>query len=138
MDSKKKSKRRRKRDSQNEDEAANEATIAVTIGGKERRKTANLKIIMAFIGSDGTIGGKEQKTISRRISDFFAGILGFISLFFSAITNPPSLIESGRGTNYAQRNNNNSSRRGGGGSGGSNIRGVKNLQGKADAKMGGG
>jgi len=118
--------------------STNEATIAVTIGGKERRKTANLKIIMAFIGSDGTIGGKEQKTISRRISDFFAGILGFISLFFSAITNPPSLIESGRGTNYAQRNNNNSSRRGGGGSGGSNIRGVKNLQGKADAKMGGG
>jgi len=92
---------------------------------------------MAFIGRDGTIGGKEQKTIGRRISDFFAGILGFISLFFSAIANPPSAIESGRGTNYAQRNNN-SSYRSGGGSGGSNIRGVKNLQGKADAKMGGG
>ena len=104
---------------------------------------------MAYIGRDGTIGGQEQKTIRQKIEDFFAGIIGFISLFFSAITNPPSAIE---GRNYAQRNNNNpyrgsgnASGGGGGGSsgarggrGGANIRGVKNLQGTADAKMGGG
>jgi hypothetical protein len=98
---------------------------------------------MAYIGRDGTIGGQEQKTIRQKIEDFFAGIIGFISLFFSAITNPPSAIE---GRNYAQRNNNNPYRGGGnasggsssGGRGGANIRGVKNLQGTADAKMGGG
>lgn len=98
---------------------------------------------MAFIGRDGTVGGREQKTIRRKITDFFAGILDFISLFFSVITNPPSAIESSN--SYAQRNNGNHFRvsgRGGrslgGGNGGSNIRGVKNLQGAADAKMGGG
>ena len=102
---------------------------------------------MAYIGRDGTIGGQEQKTIRQKIEDFFAGIIGFISLFFSAITNPPSTIE---GRNYAQRNNNpyrgssgNASGGSGssgarGGRGGANIRGVKNLQGPADAKMGGG
>lgn len=100
---------------------------------------------MTYIGRDGTVGGQEQKTIGRKITDLFAGIINFISLFFSVITNPPSAIES-RG-NYAQRNNNNPYRGSGGGGralgrggsgGGSNIRGVKNLQGAADAKMGGG
>ena len=99
---------------------------------------------MTYIGGDGTVGGQEQKTIRRKISDFFAGIINFISLFFSAITNPPSAIES-RG-NYTQRNNGNPYRAsggggrslGGGGGRGSNIRGVKNLQGAASAKMGGG
>ena len=95
---------------------------------------------MAYIGRDGTVGGQEQKTISRKITDFFAGIFGFISLFFSAITNPPSAIES-RGS-YAQRNNGNHYRGSGGGGrtlggGGSNIRGVRNLQGGASVKMGG-
>ena len=95
---------------------------------------------MAYIGRDGTVGGQEQKTIRRKITDFFCGIMNFISLFFSAITNPPSTIES-RGT-YAQRNNGNHYRVSGGGGrtlggGGSNIRGVKNLQGGASARMGG-
>ena len=98
---------------------------------------------MTYIGRDGTVGGQEQKTISRRISDFFAGIISFISLFFSAITNPPSAIE-GSG-NYAQRNNGRSGNGGrslgrgnyGGNGRGSNVRGVKNLQGNASAKIGG-
>lgn len=94
---------------------------------------------MAYIGRDGTVGGQEQKTIRRKITDFFVVIINFISLFFSAITNPPSAIES-RGT-YAQRNNGSQYRVSGGGGrslgGGSNIRGVKNLQGGATAKMGG-
>eukprot|EP00531_Pseudo-nitzschia_arenysensis_P005610 CAMPEP_0116142000 /NCGR_PEP_ID=MMETSP0329-20121206/14674_1 /TAXON_ID=697910 /ORGANISM="Pseudo-nitzschia arenysensis, Strain B593" /LENGTH=95 /DNA_ID=CAMNT_0003637205 /DNA_START=87 /DNA_END=374 /DNA_ORIENTATION=+ len=95
---------------------------------------------MAYIGRDGTVGGQEQKTIRRKITDFFSAIIGAISLFFSAITNPPSAIES-RGS-YAQRNNGNHYRVSGGGGrtlggGGSNIRGVKNLQGGATAKMGG-
>mmetsp|Transcript_8645 Transcript_8645/g.21261 ORF Transcript_8645/g.21261 Transcript_8645/m.21261 type:complete len:96 (-) Transcript_8645:441-728(-) len=95
---------------------------------------------MAYIGRDGTVGGQEQKTIRRKITDFFSGIFNFIALFFAAITNPPSAIES-RGS-YAQRNNGNHYRGGGGralggGGGGSNIRGVKNLQGGATAKMGG-
>ena len=94
---------------------------------------------MAYIGRDGTVGGQEQKTIRRKITDFFVGIINFVSLFFSAITNPPSAIES-RGT-YAQRNNGSHYRASGGGGrslgGGSNIRGIKNLQGGATAKMGG-
>mmetsp|Transcript_32480 Transcript_32480/g.76436 ORF Transcript_32480/g.76436 Transcript_32480/m.76436 type:complete len:104 (+) Transcript_32480:166-477(+) len=103
---------------------------------------------MAYIGRDGTVGGQEQKSIRRKITDFFAGIFNFLALFFSAITNPPTSIES-RGS-YAQRNNNNPYRVSGGGgrtlgqgggsgsgSRGSNIRGVGNLQGAASAKMGG-
>lgn len=98
---------------------------------------------MTYIGRDGTVGGHEQKTILRKITDFFAAIIGCISLFFSAITNPPSAIES-RGS-YAQRNNGNHYRLSGGGGrtlgrgggSGSNVRGVKNLQGGASAKMGG-
>jgi len=98
---------------------------------------------MTYIGRDGTVGGQEQKTIHRKITDFFAGIINFISLFFSAIANPPSAIES-RGS-YAQRNNGNPYRTSGGGGrtlgrgggGGSNVRGVNNLQGGASAKMGG-
>jgi len=95
---------------------------------------------MAYIGGDGTVGGLEQKSIRRKITDFFVGIINFVSLFFSAITNPPSAIES-RGS-YAQRNNGNHYRVSGGGGrtlrGGSNVRGVRNLQGEASAKMGGG
>mmetsp|Transcript_22780 Transcript_22780/g.49579 ORF Transcript_22780/g.49579 Transcript_22780/m.49579 type:complete len:101 (-) Transcript_22780:533-835(-) len=100
---------------------------------------------MTFIGRDGTVGGREQKSVRRKITDFFAGIFDFIALFFSAITNPPSAIDSSR-RNYAQRNNNNAYRVSGGGGRalgrgggrGSNVRGLKNLQGSADAKMGGG
>jgi len=68
--------------------------------------------------------------------DFVQGIIDFVSLFFSAITNPPRRIES-RAT-YGQRNNGRShqSSNGGGGRTGSNIRGVKNL-GCAEARMGG-
>ena len=98
---------------------------------------------MAYIGRDGTVGGQEQKTIRKKITDFISGVIGFISLFFSAITNPPSAIES-RGS-YAQRNNGNHYRvtggggrtLGRGGGGGSNVRGVQNLQGGASARMGG-
>ena len=98
--------------------------------------------LLSFLQSDGTIGGQEQKSLRQRVSDFIAGIIGFISLFFSAITNPPTAI-AGRGANYAQRNNNNPYRSngnggGGGRGGGSNVRGVKNLQNPANAKMGGG
>eukprot|EP00536_Pseudo-nitzschia_multiseries_P004203 jgi/Psemu1/64527/estExt_Genemark1.C_680093 len=59
---------------------------------------------MPYIGRDGTVGGQEQKSVRRKITDFFAGIFNFIALFFSAITNPPSIESRG---NYAQRNNNN-------------------------------
>jgi len=98
---------------------------------------------MTYIGGDGTVGGQEQKTIRRKITDFFTGIINFISLFFSAITNPPSTIESRN--SYAQRNNGNPYRGSGGGGralgrgggGGSNVRGVNSLQGGASAKMGG-
>mmetsp|Transcript_118164 Transcript_118164/g.176575 ORF Transcript_118164/g.176575 Transcript_118164/m.176575 type:complete len:86 (+) Transcript_118164:165-422(+) len=85
---------------------------------------------MPYVGSDGTVGGR--KSLSRTISDFFAGIINFIGLFFSAITNPPQRIESQ--ATYGQRNNGRSYRSGS--SGGSNIRGVKHL-GSASAKMGG-
>lgn len=95
---------------------------------------------MAFIGRDGTVGGREQKTIRRKIKDFCCGILDFISLFFSAITNPPSAIESRN--SYAQRNNGNHFRGGGqslgSGNGGANIRGVKNLQGNGGRMLGAG
>mmetsp|Transcript_30736 Transcript_30736/g.65915 ORF Transcript_30736/g.65915 Transcript_30736/m.65915 type:complete len:98 (+) Transcript_30736:183-476(+) len=97
---------------------------------------------MAYIGRDGTVGGQEQKTFRRKITDFFTGIIDFISLFFSAVTNPPSSIES-RST-YAHRNGNPYRVSGGGGralgrggGGGSNVRGVKNLQGGATAQVGG-
>lgn len=97
---------------------------------------------MAYIGRDGTVGGRQQKTIRRTITDFFAGIIDFISLFFSAITNPPSAIEERR--TYAARNNGSYRVSGGGGrtlgrggGGGSNVRGLKNLQGGASARAGG-
>jgi hypothetical protein len=96
---------------------------------------------MPYVGRDGTIGG--PKSISRTISDFFAAIINFVALIFSSITNPPQRLES-RAT-YAQRNNGRAYRGGStnggntlGGGRGSNIRGVKNLCGGADAKMGGG
>lgn len=93
---------------------------------------------MPYVGADGTIGG--PKSIGRTITDFFAAIINFISLIFTSITNPPSRLES-TGT-YASRNNGRTVRptgsTGGGRRPGSNIRGVKNLQGSCDAKMGGG
>jgi hypothetical protein len=87
---------------------------------------------MPYINHDGTIGGR--KSIVRTIKDFFRGVIDFISLFFSAITNPPQRIES-RAT-YGQRNNGRSHSAGGGRPTGSNIRGVKHL-GNAEARMGG-
>lgn len=112
------------------------------ISNNTTRKKNTKKNMTRYIGRDGTVGGQEQKTIRRKISDFVIGIVNFISLFFSAITNPPSAIES-RGS-YAQRNNGNPYRASGGGGrtlggggGGSNIRGVRNLQGGGSVKMGG-
>ena len=96
---------------------------------------------MSYVSANGTVGGR--KSIGRSISDFLAGILNFFALIFTSITNPPQRLE-GSGT-YGQRNNGRSYRGGGGGStlggggrGGSNIRGVKNLQGNSEARMGGG
>jgi Selenoprotein SelK_SelG len=101
----------------------------------------NRSITMPYVSADGTVGGR--KSILRSISDFFAAILDFIGLIFTSITNPPPRLEN-RG-NYAQRNQGrtyrsgvNTSRNNGGGGTRSNIRGVKNLQGSCDAKMGGG
>jgi Selenoprotein SelK_SelG len=87
---------------------------------------------MPYINHDGTVGGR--KSIVRTITDFFQGIIDFMALFFSALTNPPQRIES-RAT-YGQRNNGRSYSSGTGRPGGSNIRGVKNLGG-AEARMGG-
>ena len=96
---------------------------------------------MVYVSADGTVGGR--KSVTRSISDFFAAIFDFIALIFTSITNPPQRLEN-RG-NYAQRNQGRAYRSGvstnrGSGGGGtmSNIRGVKNLQGTCDAKMGGG
>ncbi len=128
---------------------------------------------MPYINNDGTVGGR--KPFLRLISDFFQGIIDFVSLFFGAITNPPQRIES-RATvscnvvfddyictslsmfyiylidsdldsyfvhkqllQYGQRNNGRSyTTTGGRPAGGSNIRGVKNLGGNCEARMGGG
>lgn len=89
---------------------------------------------MPYINNDGTVGGK--KPFLRLIRDFFVGIIDFVALFFGALTNPPQRIES-RAT-FNQRNNgrsytSSSSRP----SRGSNIRGVKNLGGNCEARMGG-
>jgi hypothetical protein len=90
---------------------------------------------MVYVDSNGNVGGK--KSWSRAISDFVAGIINFIALFFSAITNPPQRLTSG--SNYAQRHQGRAYRSDGGGGGrSSNIRGMKNLQGPTSAKMGGG
>jgi len=99
---------------------------------------------MAYIGRDGTIGGREQRTISQKISDFFLGIINIIALFFSAITTPPTALNEST-SSYANRNNGSHYRVSGGGGrtlgrgggAGSNIRGAKNLHGGATAKMGG-
>ena len=47
---------------------------------------------MTYVARDGTLGGR--KSIGRQITDFFQGIVNFIALFFSAVTNPPQRIES--------------------------------------------
>ena len=86
---------------------------------------------MPYINHDGTVGGR--KSFVRRITDFFQGIIDFVALFFSAITNPPQRIES-RAT-YGQRNNGRSYSSNGPRPGG-NVRGVKHL-GDAEARMGG-
>lgn len=95
-----------------------------------------------YVAPDGTVGGR--KPIIRQIKDFIFGIFDFIGLFFSAITNPPQRIESqatyaqrNRGQSYRTTGRNNNSGGGGRPLGGSNIRGMKNLQGDCTAKMGG-
>mmetsp|Transcript_24029 Transcript_24029/g.56811 ORF Transcript_24029/g.56811 Transcript_24029/m.56811 type:complete len:93 (-) Transcript_24029:2221-2499(-) len=92
---------------------------------------------MVYVDANGNVGGK--KSWSRAVSDFIMAIINFISLFFSAVTNPPSTSSSSSRT-YAQRHQGrgySSSGGGGGRGGGSNIRGMKNLQGPTSAKMGG-
>jgi hypothetical protein len=94
---------------------------------------------MAFVGRDGTVGGREQKSIVRRFKDLIRGIFDFVGLFFSAVMNPPQTLEN-RG-NYAQRNNGNMYRVSGGGGrslNGANLRGMKNLSGGAKIPGGGG
>ncbi|CAJ1968808.1 unnamed protein product [Cylindrotheca closterium] len=88
---------------------------------------------MTYIGQDGTVGGR--KPFSRAIIEFIEGITNFISLFFGSITNPPRRIES-RST-YGRRNGNNSRRGGSGRPLGGNVRGIKDLGGDAQARMGG-
>mmetsp|Transcript_26992 Transcript_26992/g.44501 ORF Transcript_26992/g.44501 Transcript_26992/m.44501 type:complete len:93 (-) Transcript_26992:904-1182(-) len=92
---------------------------------------------MPYVGRDGTIGG--PKSLTRTIGDFFAGIINFLALIFTSITNPPQRLGT---QTYGQRNNGRTFRSGastGGGGGGRNIRGVKSLQGKnCEARMGGG
>jgi hypothetical protein len=101
------------------------------------RQDKDIAINMPYVSANGTVGGR--KSIYRTIADFFQGIVDFIALIFTSITNPPQRLE--QGSTYAQRNNGRAYRSGGRGtgSGGSraNIRGVKNLQGPCDAKMGG-
>ena len=93
---------------------------------------------MTYVSANGTVGGR--KSVYRTLTDFFQGILDFVALIFTSITNPPQRLDNS--STYAQRNNGRAYRSGGRstGSGGSraNIRGVKNLQGACDAKMGGG
>mmetsp|Transcript_24030 Transcript_24030/g.56816 ORF Transcript_24030/g.56816 Transcript_24030/m.56816 type:complete len:96 (-) Transcript_24030:2187-2474(-) len=95
---------------------------------------------MVYVDANGNVGGK--KSWSRAVSDFIMAIINFISLFFSAVTNPPSTSSSSSRT-YAQRHqgrgysSGTSGGGGGGRGGGSNIRGMKNLQGPTSAKMGG-
>lgn len=98
---------------------------------------------MVYVAHDGTVGGK--KSTVKWISDFFSAIYSFFALFFASILDPPKIenTQSSRRT-YAQRNGGRSFKGGGSGgqrlgrSGGSNIRGVSNLQGACEARMGGG
>jgi len=89
---------------------------------------------MAYIGRDGTVGG--SKSTMKVITDFIYGIINFVALFFSAITNPPQTIESH--ATWGARNQGRSHRGGGNsrGSGGGNIRQVRKL-GDAQARIGG-
>ena len=116
---------------------------------------------MAYIGRDGTVGGR--KSTMKVITDFIYGIINFVALFFSAITNPPQTIESHATVSkffidcvsfptllslklcfvfsrkWGARNQGRSHRGGGNsrGSGGGNIRQIRKL-GDAQARIGGG
>jgi hypothetical protein len=123
-------------------EVERKVRIHVTIHKKCATRWCHLVSLfnMTYVSADGTVGGR--KSVIRSISDFFAAILDFVALIFTSITNPPPRLEN-RG-NFAQRNQGrayrsgvNTSRSNGGGGSRSNIRGVKNLQGACDAKMGG-
>eukprot|EP00978_Attheya_sp_CCMP212_P008108 scaffold18862_cov55-Attheya_sp.AAC.7 len=87
---------------------------------------------MVYVGADGNVAERRSPWRFSIVTDFFTGILNFITLFFSAVTNPPDRrLTQGRGrTTYAERQGVRKPSSGGaklGGGKGSNIRGVKNL-----------
>lgn len=49
-----------------------------------------------YVDRHGNVGG--SKTIFRKISDFFFGIIDLIALFFTAISNPPQRIRESQST----------------------------------------
>ena len=49
-----------------------------------------------YIDRHGNVGG--SKTFFRQITDLFFGIINFIALFFTAVSNPPQRISESRST----------------------------------------
>ena len=49
-----------------------------------------------YIDRHGNVGG--SKTIFRQITDLFFGIINFVALFFTAVSNPPQRISESRST----------------------------------------
>mmetsp|Transcript_760 Transcript_760/g.1353 ORF Transcript_760/g.1353 Transcript_760/m.1353 type:complete len:104 (-) Transcript_760:1068-1379(-) len=103
---------------------------------------------MVYIGSDGNLKDRRSPWRFSIITDFLASIYDFVGIFLHTIFNPPQL-EGQRTTTYAERNRGRSYRSsgntlGGGSSGGgrgrgSNIRGMKNINGgTTNAPAGGG
>mmetsp|Transcript_20524 Transcript_20524/g.57104 ORF Transcript_20524/g.57104 Transcript_20524/m.57104 type:complete len:94 (-) Transcript_20524:393-674(-) len=93
---------------------------------------------MPYISSNGTVGG--PKGVVRTITDFFMGIVNFFALFVTAVTNPPQRLQSqstSAGWGSSSGNRSGPSNRGLNRRPGRNIRGMKNLQGNAEARMGG-
>jgi hypothetical protein len=51
---------------------------------------------MVYISANGNVGG--PKSLWRRVTDFFSGIISLVSLFFTTMTNPRALEQSSRRT----------------------------------------
>ena len=49
-----------------------------------------------YVDRHGNVGG--SKTIFRKLSDFFFGIIDLIALFFTAVSNPPQRIRESQST----------------------------------------
>eukprot|EP00545_Synedropsis_sp_CCMP1620_P002267 CAMPEP_0119007210 /NCGR_PEP_ID=MMETSP1176-20130426/2851_1 /TAXON_ID=265551 /ORGANISM="Synedropsis recta cf, Strain CCMP1620" /LENGTH=98 /DNA_ID=CAMNT_0006959313 /DNA_START=73 /DNA_END=369 /DNA_ORIENTATION=- len=98
---------------------------------------------MPYVGSDGRVAESRSPWRFSIITDILVGVYDFVALFLRAVFNPPSLEGGGSNTSYGERHQGRSHRSSGGGgagrtTGGSNIRGLKNLQGSTQAPAGGG